>query len=129
MYQDQARPYGSQQAGRVFLHQFKHGSPGRGPLVFAVAVALVALAARAASLALLLSYRSTAQAQIRQLQETVSSAQSNSASNTYSITGQAAKISAIDAGMAVLAPYSQVSQDRTSPGRTVPRSFISCALT
>ena len=71
MYEDQqrTRPYGN--TGRVFLHQFKHGSPGRGPVIFAALAALVALAVSTASITLLLQYRDTAQAQIGQLQRAV----------------------------------------------------------
>jgi uncharacterized protein HemX len=116
MYQDQERttPYGPPQTARVAHHIFKHGSPRL--VIFAAIVALLGLALGAASLTFFLSYRSTATAQIRQLQQAVANAQADNQSNTSSLSGLSGKVSTIDAGMAALAPYSKIcSTDLTGP--------------
>lgn len=110
------------QAGRVFLHQFRHGG-GRGLTVFAVVAALLGLAIGAASLALLITYRSTAQAQVRELQAAVSAAQANSAGNTYSLNGQAAKLATIDAALATISQFNQVCSQDLSSASGVPTQF------
>ena len=111
MYQD-PRPA----SGRIFLHQFRHGSPGRGPLVFALIAGLLGIAVGVASLTFMLSYRSTAQAQIRQLQAAVANAQAGNQGNAQQLNGLSNKITGIDAGMAAVAQFNQVcSQDLTGP--------------
>ena len=132
MYEDQqrTRPYGN--TGRVFLHQFKHGSPGRGPVIFAAAVALLGLAVSAASLTLLLSYKSTAQAQVRQLQRAVASAQaaSRGSASASQVDGQAAKISRLDTAMAAIAQFSTVcSQYLTGPNGGPTTFYFPCSDT
>jgi len=134
MYEDQqrTRPYGSP-GGRVFLHQFKHGSGGRGSLsVFAAAVALVGLAVSVASITLLLQYRGSAQAQIAQLQRQVSSAQaaSRGKASASQVDGLAGKISTISAALGALAPYSQVcSQYLTGPSGGPTTFYFPCTDT
>lgn len=103
MYEDQrTRPYASPQTGRVFLHQFKHGSPGRGLLVSALITSLLALAVSAASLAFFLSSRGTAAAQVSQLRAEVASqasalgtARSEGAASFASVNGKVARIEAL----------------------------------
>ena len=124
MYEDQqrTRPYGN--TGRVFLHQFKHGSPGRGPVIFAALAALVALAVSTASITLLLQYRDTAQAQIGQLQRAVASAQaaSKGRASVSQVDGLAGKVNVISTAVSALAPFNQVcSQDLT--GANGPAQF------
>lgn len=106
--QDRTAPYGRPQAGRVFLHQFKHGSPGRGLVIFAVIAGLLGIAVSVASLTLLLSYRSTAQAQIRQLQQAVANAQAGVQANVSGLSSQAGKVSSLNAALSALAPYTKV---------------------
>ena len=128
MYEDQqrTRPYGN--TGRVFLHQFKHGSPGRGPLIFAIITGLLGLAVSAASLTLLLSYKSTAQAQVRQLQRAVASAQAATQGRASQVDSQAAKISRLDTAMAAIAQFSTVcSQYLTGPNGGPTTFYFPCS--
>jgi uncharacterized protein HemX len=117
MYDDQQRtaPHASP-GGRVFLHQFRH-STGRGPLVvFAAIAGLLGIAVGVASLTFFLSYRSTVTAQMRQLQQAVANAQAGNQGNAQQLNGLSNKITGIDAGMAAIAPFSQVcSTDLTGP--------------
>ena len=111
MYDDQQRtaPHASP-GGRVFLHQFRH-STGRGSLaIFAAVCALVGLAVAVASITLLLQYRSTAQAQVRQLQAAVSSAQaaSQGRASASTVSGLAGKVNAITPVVDGMAPYGLV---------------------
>lgn len=115
MYEDQrTRPYGSPATARVFLHQLKHGS---GKLVMLAAIAgLLGLLLGVASLALLVSYRSTATAQMNQVRQELTQAQSSLYKAQSDYSGLSNKISAIDAAMSALAPYSKVcSTDLTGP--------------
>ncbi len=114
----------------MFLHQFKHGSPGRGPVIFAAAVALLGLAVSAASLTLLLSYKSTAQAQVRQLQQAVASAQAatQGRASASQVDSQAAKISRLDTAMAAIAQFSTVcSQYLTGPNGGPTTFYFPCS--
>ena len=129
MYEDQqrTRPYGN--TGRVFLHQFKHGSPGRGPVIFAAAVALLGLAVSAASLTFFLSYRGTAQAQIAQLQRAVASAQaaSRGRASASQVDGLAGKVSTISAALSALAQFDTVcSQYLTGPSGGPTTFYFPC---
>ncbi len=122
MYEDQTRPY-SPQTARVAHHIFKHESPRL--VIFAVIAGLLGLALGAASLTFFLSYKSSAQAQINQLQAAVSNAQAGNQGNTSSIDGQAAKISAINAALSALAPYSKIcSTDLTGPNGPAQFYFL-----
>jgi hypothetical protein len=108
----------------VFLHQFKHGSGGRVPVIFAAAVALVGLAVSMASITLLLQYRGTAQAQIAQLQRAVASAQTaaQGRASTSQVDGLAGKVNVISTAVSALAPFGMVcSQDLT--GANGPAQF------
>jgi hypothetical protein len=105
MYEDQTRPY-SPQAARVSHHIFRHGSPRLA--IFAAIAGLLALAVSAASITLLLSYRATATAQIRLLQQAVANAQQGNQTNVSGLSSQAAKISAVNAALSALAPYSKI---------------------
>jgi len=132
MYEDRrTRPYGSPATARVFLHQLKHGS---GKLVMLAAIAgLLGLLLGVASLALLVSYRSTATAQMNQMRQELSQEQSNldkaQSGNASSISGLSNKISAIDAAMSALAPYSKVcSTDLTGPNGPA-QFFFMCSDT
>ena len=128
MYDDQqqARPYGST-GGRVFLHQFKHGTPGRGPVIFAVVIALVGLAVSTATMALLLSYKSSAQAQVAQLQAAVASAQAaaQGRASASTVSGLAGKVSTISGQLSAMAPFSKVcSTDLTGPNGPAEFFFL-----
>jgi hypothetical protein len=133
MYEDQqqTRPYGN--TGRVFLHQFKHGSGSRGSLaVFAAVAALVALAVGTASITLLLQYRSTAQAQISQLQRAVASAQaaSRGRASTSQVNGLAGKLSTISGALNALAQFDTVcSQYLTGPSGGPATFYFACTQT
>jgi hypothetical protein len=130
MYEDRqgTRPYASP-GGRVFLHQFRHGS-GRGSLaIFAAVVGLVGLAVSVASITLLLQYRGTAQAQIAQLQREVSSAQaaSKGRASVSQVDALAGKVSAASAVLGALAPYGQVcSQYLTGPSGGPTTFYLPC---
>ena len=129
MYQDQDRttPYGSPAGGRVFLHQFKHGaSPGR-LVVVTLVLGLLGIALGAASLVLLLMYRTTATAQASQIsqmrqelsqeQSSLSKAQSGNSASYSALNG---KISAIGS---VLAPYEQVCETDLTNASGQPAAF------
>ncbi len=118
--QQRTRPYASPQTGRVFLHQFKHGSPGRGLLVSALITSLLALAIGAASLTLFLSSRGTAAAQATQVSQlraevasqasALSAARSAGAASFASVNGKIASIGSL------LGTYGMVcSTDLTGP--------------
>ncbi len=120
MYQDQERttPYGPPQTARVAHHIFRHGSSRL--VIFAVIAGLFGLALSAASMTLLVSYRSTATAQINQMRQELGQEQSNlskaQSSDAGSYNGLSGKVSAINTAMAALAPYSKVcSTDLTGP--------------
>src|SRR5580700_7243867 len=107
MYPDQGypdQPRTAPQTARVAHHIIKHGSPRL--VIFALIAGLLALAVSAASVTLFLSYRSTATAQIHQLQQAVANAQAGNQGNVSSYNSLSGKVSAIGAGMAALAPYS-----------------------
>lgn len=113
MYEEQTRPYGPQTA-RVAHHIFRHGSPRL--TIFALIAGLLAIAVSAASLTFFLSYKSSAETQIHQLQQAVSNAQAASQGNASGLNGLSGKVSTIDAGMAALAPFSKIcSTDLTGP--------------
>src|SRR5260370_41632511 len=77
MYEDQrTRPYGSPATARVFLHNFRSGSSGR-VVIFALIAGLLGLLLGAASLAYLLSYRSTTTAQMQTMRQALDQEQSN----------------------------------------------------
>src|SRR6185437_3077494 len=126
------RPYGSP-GGRVFLHQFKHGSGGRGALViFAAANALIGLAVSAASLTLLLSYKSSAQAQVSQLQRAVASAQaaSRGSASASQVDGLAGKVSSLNTAMTAMAVFNTVcSQYLTGPSGGPTTFYFPCTDT
>jgi len=125
MYQDQerTRPYGSPATARVFLHQLKHGS-GR-VVTCALVVGLLGLAFGAANLTFLLFYHSTTTAQINQIRQELSQAQSSLANAQSSYNRLSNKVSAINAGMAALAPYSKVcSTDLTGPNGPAQFYFL-----
>jgi hypothetical protein len=130
MYEDQqqTRPYGN--TGRVFLHQFKHGSGSRGSLaIFAAVAALVGLAVSVASITLLLMYRGTAQAQIAQLQRAVASAQaaSRGRASTGQVDALAGKVSTISAALSALAQFNTVcSQYLTGPSGGPTTFYFPC---
>jgi hypothetical protein len=127
MYEDQrTRPYST--TGRVFLHQFKHGSSGR-LVIFAAIIGLLGLALGAASLTFLLSYRTMATAQINQMRQELNQEQSNldkaQSGNASSYNGLSNKVSAINAAMSALAPYSKVcSTDLTGPNGPAQFYFL-----
>jgi len=126
MYEEQTRPYG-QQTARVAHHIFKHGSPRL--VIFAAIAGLLALAVSAASVTLFLTYKSSAETQIRQLQQAVANAQADNQSNASSLNSQAGKISSINAALSALAPYSKVcSQDLTGPNGPA-QFFFMCSDT
>jgi hypothetical protein len=98
-------------------------------MIFAAAVALLALAVSTASITLLLSYKSTAQAQIRELQQAVASAQSASRgrASTGQVDGLAARVSTISAALSALAPFNKVcSTDLTGPNGPA-EFFFACS--
>jgi hypothetical protein len=77
---------------------------------------LLALAVSAASVTFFLSYKSSAETQIRQLQQAVVNAQAGNQSNASSLNGLSGKVNTIDAGMAALAPFSKIcATDLTGP--------------
>jgi hypothetical protein len=128
--QQQTRPYGN--TGRVFLHQFKHGSGGRVPVIFAAVVALAALAVSTASITLLLQYRGTAQAQIGQLQRAVASAQaaSRGRASASQVDGLAGKVSTISGALNALAQFNTVcSQYLTGPSGGPTTFYFACTQT
>jgi hypothetical protein len=129
-YQGQERttPYGSPATGRVFLHQFKHGSSGR-LTIFAAIAGLLGIAVSAASMALFLTYKSSAETQIRQLQQAVYNAQADNQSNASSLSSQAGKLSSINAALSAIAQFSKVcSQDLTGPNGPA-QFFFQCTDT
>jgi hypothetical protein len=120
MHEDRTRPYGSQTTGRVFLHQFKHGSGSGRLAIYAVIVGLIGLALGAASLTLFLSYRSAATTQMNQLRQEVAKAQSTlakaQAGYGSSLSGLASQVSGMDATLNGLAQYgTQCSQALIGP--------------
>jgi hypothetical protein len=128
MYDDQQRtaPHASP-GGRVFLHQFRH-STGRGPLISALIAGLLAIAVSAASLTFFVQYRSTAQAQIRLLQQAVSSAQQGAQRNASSIGGLSGKVSTIGGALNALAPFSMTcTQYLTGPGGGPATFYFPCS--
>lgn len=120
MYEDGTRPY-SPQTARVSHHIFRHSSPRL--VIFAAAVALLGLALSAASVTLFLSFRASAETQIRQLQQQVTSAQAGNRGNAYSVSGLAGKVSSLDAGMAALAPFNQVCATDLTNASGQPAAF------
>ena len=123
MYEEQTRPYGSPQTARVSHHIFKHGSPRL--VIFAAIAGLLGIAVSVASLTFMLQYRSTAQAQIRQLRQAVASAQAAGQGNASSIAGLSGKVATIGGALSALAPFSMVcSQYLTGPGGG-PTTFYS----
>jgi hypothetical protein len=123
--QDQTRPYGTPTA-RVFMHNIRHGRQGRLVIV-AAAVALLALALAAASLTFLLSYRSTAGAQISQMQrqlgamsQRLQSAQKAQNAEASSYSGLSGKVDAMSASVGALTQYNitcaQALESQAGPG-------------
>jgi hypothetical protein len=124
--QDRTTPYGPPQTARVAHHIFKHGSPR--VVIFAAIAGLLALALSAASLTLLLQYKSTATAQIHQLQQAVANAQAGNQSNLSSISGLSSKVSAINAAMAAITPFNQVcSTDLTNASGQPAQFYFMCS--
>jgi hypothetical protein len=99
----------------------------RWALPLTAVIAAVSLGIAAASAALLLSYKSTAGAQISQLQAAVSNAQAGNQSNTGSIAGLSGKVATLNAGMA---PFSQVcSTDLTDASGQPAAFYFMCSPT
>jgi|SRR5580704_4070677 hypothetical protein len=134
MYQDQDRttPYGPAQTARVAHHIFKHGSPRL--VILAVIAGLLGIVVGAASLTLFLTYKSTAETQIRQLQQAVSNAQAGNQSNVSSLKSVSGKISGIDATLNTLAgnvaPFNMTcSQYLTGPNGGPTTFYFACSDT
>ena len=130
--QDQTRPYNRPQtSNRLFLHQFKHGSsPGR-LAIFAVITGVLGIALGAASLSLVVMYKSTVAtqtAQIDQLQRAVSNAQTAGQANASTLSGLSGKVSVISSGMAAIAPFNQVcSQALVSQSGSTGLYYFPCS--
>jgi hypothetical protein len=127
MYEDQqqTRPYGN--TGRVFLHQFKHGTAGRGSLaVFAAVAGLLGLALGVIALALLLSYRGTATAQIRQLQQAVASAQAGNASTARSLNGVSGRVSGMASTVNAIAQFDMACSQALTTSNGTGEFYFPC---
>jgi hypothetical protein len=101
-------------------------------VIFAAAVALLGLAVSAASLTLLLSYKSTTQTQIRQLQRAVASAQaaSRGSASASQVDGLAGKVSTISGALNALAQFNTVcSQYLTGPNGGPTTFYFACTDT
>ena len=99
------------------------------PVIFAAVAALVGLAVSTASITLLLQYRGTAQAQIRQLQQAVASAQaaSRGRASASQVDGLAGKVSTISAALNALAQFDTVcSQYLTGPSGGPTTFYFPC---
>jgi hypothetical protein len=125
-YQGQERtaPYASPQTARVAHHIFRHGSPR--VVIFAAIAGLLALAVSAASLALLMSYRSTATAEIRQLQQAVANAQAGNQANVSAVSGLSGKVATIDAA---LAPFNMVCSQALVTQTGTGQFYFMCSAT
>jgi len=130
MHEDRTRPYSNQTTGRVFLHQFKHGQGSGRLALFATIAGVLGLALGVISLALFLSYRGSATAQIHQMQRELAKTQSTLAKvqsgSANSLTGLASQVSGMNATLNGLAQFNSVcSQDLTGPNGPA-QFFFAC---
>lgn len=111
------------------VEQEKAGWP-RWAVPLTAAIAAVSLGVAIAAAALFLSYKSSATAQITQLQQAVSNGQQAAQSNTSGIDRLSGKVSTIGAGMAAIAPFSQVcSTDLTDASGNPAAFYFMCSPT
>lgn len=133
MYQDQDRttPYGGPAGGRVFLHQFKHGTSSGRLAIFALIAGLLGIAVSIASITLLLSYRSTTTNQIHQIRQELAQEQSAQSRDAGSVSGISTKVNNLAgtvSGIAgVLAPYNMICSQALVTQAGTGQFWYACA--